>query len=100
MSLESSIDNFYSSVPVIPQGKNYWLIRTLSGDLYDAFTDRNFVAIGYNEISLEAIHTINRSNNEDSVKIKNIKNLVSDTYPDEKRPGLIANQIFQFSQYC
>lgn len=97
MSLESSIDNFYSSVPVIPQIKNYWLIRTLSGDLYDTFIERNFVAIGYNEISLEAIHTINRSNNEESDKLKNIKNLVIDTCAEEKRPGLIANQIYQFT---
>lgn len=97
MSLVSNIDDFYKEVPIVPSGKEYWLIRTLSGDLYDTFVDRNFVAIGYNQISLEAIHTINRAQIDESDKLKNIKNLVIDTYEDEKRPGLIANQIFQFT---
>lgn len=97
MSLESNIENFYSSVPVIPQGKNYWLIRTLSGNLYETFVERNFVAIGYNEISLEAIHTINRSSIDESDKLEDIKSLIVDTYENEKRPGLIASQIYKFT---
>lgn len=97
MSLESNIEDFYQSVPVIPNGKNYWLIRTLSGDLYDTFIERNFVAIGYNEISLEAIHKINQFNKEVDDKLRKIKNLVVDTYENETRPGLIANQIFKFT---
>lgn len=97
MNIATSIDQFYSGVPIIPADKNYWLIRTLSGELYDTFVDRSYVAIGYNEISLEAIHTIKRSNTDENDILRNIRNLVEETFDDEKRPGLIANQIYKFT---
>jgi len=30
---------------------NYWLVRTTGGAYYDHFVNKNFIAIGWNEIS-------------------------------------------------
>lgn len=98
MSLTQDIDQFYKQVPSISNHKNYWLIRTLGGSLHDTFVANSFVAIGYNEISLEAINTITRAQIDVSDKLRNIKNLVIDTYgEEEKKPGLIANQLYKFT---
>ncbi|WP_299766993.1 hypothetical protein [uncultured Dokdonia sp.] len=97
MSITADIERFYQEVPTISEDKKYWLIRTLSGSLHDTFVANSYVAIGYNEISLEAINSINTANAEFPDKIRNIKNLVIDTYKDEKKPGLIANQIYKFT---
>ncbi len=97
MNINSSIDKFYEEVPSISSDKKYWLIRSLSGKLYDTFVSQGFIGIGYNEISLEAIHTIYKANEKETDVLRNIKNLVTETYKEEKRPGLIANQILQFT---
>ena len=95
MNITSSIEHFYKEVPSIPDDKNYWLIRTLSGELYETFISEDYIGIGYNEISLEAINNINRSSRDEGVAIWNIKNLVAETYTEDRRPGLIASQIYQ-----
>jgi len=97
MGITTDIERFYREVPEISKEKKYWLIRTLSGSLHDTFVANSYVAIGYNEISLEAINTINKANADYSDKLRNIKNLVIDTYEEEKKPGLIANQIYNFT---
>ena len=96
-NITDSIERFYNQVPEIPESKDYWLIRTLSGELYDLFVAKGYIAIGFNEISLEAIYDINSAHSEKGEKFRHVKNLVIDTFPDEKRPGLIANQILQFT---
>ncbi len=97
-NLQSLIDNFYDKVPQVSKNKKYWLIRTNSGEYYDTFVAKEYVGIGYNEISLQAINDIKKANIKDSDVLKNIRNLVIETYKDnEKRPGLIANQIYNFT---
>lgn len=72
----------------IDQNKEYWLVRTQSGDYYQEFYFDNYIAIGWDEISdLEEII------NSDNEKLKEI---VSQTYPDEKKPGNVTNQICRF----
>ena len=101
MNITQSIESFYSDVPVISDNKNYWLIRTSSGEYYESFIKYSYIALGYNEISLEAVNTLKTSAKNNGEAIKNLKNLVIETYRDkekeEKRPGLIANQLFTFT---
>lgn len=96
-TIQDKIENFYNNVQQISDDKKYWLIRTQSGELYDTFSASSYISIGYNEISLEVIHNIRKANVEDFDVVRHIKNLVIDTYEEEKRPGLVASQIFNFT---
>jgi len=97
-SLQSLIDNFYDQVPQISSEKKYWLIRTNSGEYYDTFLANNYVAIGYNEISLQAVNELKNASPDHTDVVRNVKNLVIETYKEnEKRPGLVANQILNFT---
>lgn len=72
---------------VIDEKRNYWLVRSKSGEYFDDFYFENFIAIGWNRISdIKAIK---------SGKC-NIKKEVERFYSKEKRPGYVANQIIRF----
>jgi restriction system protein len=91
--LESIISNFKS----IPKKRNYWLIRTQSGDYYDSFYKHGFVAIEHEKISLFEIKRIRDQHKDDKDSVyKELRELSEKKYPDEKRPGLIASQIIRF----
>ncbi len=47
--------NLKSKTPEIPLERNYWLVRTMGGDYYDDFLKGNYIAIGYDEISIKDI---------------------------------------------
>ena len=76
------------NIELIPNGTNYWLIRTSSGKFFDDFYNNNYVAIGWNELS--NIDYIKNSKDED------FKEYVKSIYPNEEKPGYIANQIKRF----
>lgn len=76
------------NIEVIPNDTNYWLIRTSSGDFFDDFYTNNYVAIGWNELS--DINYIRNAKDED------FKEYVKSIYPEEEKPGYIANQVKRF----
>lgn len=39
----------------IPSNTHYWLVRTMGGDYYNEYITRGYIAIGYNNISLDEI---------------------------------------------
>ncbi|MFT3951192.1 MAG: hypothetical protein QM689_04460 [Oscillospiraceae bacterium] len=77
-------------IPIIPDGRNYWLIRAKGGGFFDDFTKNNFIAIGYNKINATDIADVIFDNkfNTEAMKIK-----IESLYPDEKRTGLVAGYI-------
>lgn len=83
--LEEILDLF--NITEIDTNRNYWLVRTKSGKYFDEFYIDGFIGIGWNKIS---DMTIINSDQEA------VKNIIKQGYPDENRPGLIANQIIRF----
>jgi len=74
-------------IPVIPENKHYWLVRTQAGRYYSEFKRKGFIAINWEEISLDDIQ--NSTHEELSHKIKEL-------YPDKPRPGTTASQLRTF----
>jgi len=56
--MESSLSNAIDQKIVEISNKNYWLVRTYSGEYYDNFRDHGFIGIGWNEIKLRDINKI------------------------------------------
>lgn len=46
-------EKLLQDVKSIKDETNYWLVRTMGGDFYDEYVDKNFIAIGYNEILVD-----------------------------------------------
>lgn len=78
------MDAAHSSIPIIPAEKQYWLIRTQGGRYYNDFKNGNFIAINWDEISVEDVQTF--SDKELALKIKH-------EYPETRRAGRTANQL-------
>ncbi|QDZ97905.1 hypothetical protein D0439_04385 [Lysinibacillus fusiformis] len=72
------------NIPVIPESKNYWLVRTNGGKYYSEYKYDGFIGINWNAISIQDIK--NLSYNELSAKIK-------EDYPDKKKPGRATSQL-------
>ncbi|MDA1744042.1 hypothetical protein OWP16_17665 [Bacillus paranthracis] len=82
------MDHFVEELPLIPEGRRYWLVRTSGGKYFDDFVSGSYIAISWNEITLE-----------DTEKgLNHITELAKSTYEQKSRPAHIANQIYKFSK--
>jgi restriction system protein len=66
------IDSYIKQIPVINPDKEYWFVRTNSGELYDIFKDNGFIAIGWNYITIEDI--VNSRTNPEILRNKIVAN--------------------------
>ena len=65
----------------------------MGGDYFDEFINQKYVAIGYNEVSLEALRDIHM---DDNALIRLLKENIKDLYPEALRPGHISSQLLRF----
>lgn len=96
MDLKTQIESFVSTLPIINAEREYWLIRTQSGQYYPTFKHNNFIGIEYDEIPYSSIAELKRKFPDLPDFIKALKSAVKKAYPEEKQPGLIAGQISKF----
>lgn len=50
------VEKLIKYIEPIKDGTNYWLVRTMGGDYYDEYVDKHFIAIGYNEITVDDLN--------------------------------------------
>lgn len=90
----ADIEKILAETPSIKPDRNYWLVRTQGGLYYDNFRDKNFIAIGANEISLSDISDSRKNEKKpNDLLTQRIKNLLK----DEKQPGYLAGQLMKFT---
>lgn len=94
--LIAELDTIIDGLAKIPKTKNYWLIRTQGGQYYDSFRDNHFVAIEHEKISLHDVMGLHKTASRKTA-IKQLTEIAAKKYPDEKRPGFIANQVYKFA---
>ncbi len=80
-------------VQTVSHTNSYWMVRTMGGDYFDEFVKNKYIAIGYNEIRLQNVATIN---NEDHVAIRKLRESVHELFPEAARPGHITSQLMRF----
>lgn len=90
----ADIEKILAETPSIKSDRNYWLVRTQGGLYYDNFRDKNFIAIGANEISLSDISDSRKNEKKpNDLLTQRIKKLLK----DEKQPGYLAGQLMKFT---
>lgn len=82
-------------IPVIKNDRNYWIVRTNKGMYYDEFSTMGYIALGWNKIDENALSEMEAAG---GISPDSIKDKVSILYPDEKRPGLVARHIYNFTK--
>lgn len=90
MTLQEILDR----LPKIKEDRNYWFVRTRGGDYYESFIDGEFIAIGWNSITLEDLA---QSQTNDNTGFEILKEKIQKKYPDEARPGHAAKQMLKFT---
>lgn len=53
--MENNINELLNSIDQINPEKKYWIVRTMGGAFYKEFVANGYVAIGYNEVSINEI---------------------------------------------
>lgn len=51
-------ENLLTDVPVVNVDSEYWFVRTDSGDYFETFLQNDFIAIGWNEVTLQDLRTL------------------------------------------
>ncbi len=94
-NIKEQITNLISEIVSVSSEKKYWLIRTEAGDYFESFNNFNFVALGYEEVTLKTVNDIKAKSSSDLDFKNQLKDFVAKQYPD-KQYGLITNQILKF----
>lgn len=77
-------------IPLIGDGSHIWFFRTQSGMFYFDFLINGYIALGWDLLSPELICSLNNKDRESK------KEVISDIYTEEQRPGLILGQMETF----
>ena len=95
----NDIDHILKEVKTVQTKIGYWLVRTMGGDYYKEYTSNEYIAIGFNEISIADIKQANMYGKKASEQLKlmlEAKRLTDKQLDDEKDPGYAANQMLNF----
>ena len=98
--LLEEIDRYVKQIPIVPNERRYWLIRTESGIFYDDFIKGGYIAIGYDKIGLTAIQEVHKSTaGNDILLLRGLKNLSGALFTQKDKPGKasrVAGQLYRF----
>lgn len=92
-----NLDEFATILSLTPHfsaSRNYWLFRTQGGLYYEHFKAGNFIAIGFDEISLYDIY---ESKKDEKKPYKHLADVIKQRFPEEKKPKYRAAQLFKFT---
>ncbi|RKN79794.1 hypothetical protein [Ulvibacterium marinum] len=90
-----TIEEIINKLPRVRENRKYWLVRADGGKYYDSFLRGDFIAIGYNRISLKDIE---KGKTKDETGVQILKEKIKQVYDEvEKRPGHTAKQLLKFT---
>jgi len=92
MKLEQLLNQHLES----PKTENYWFVRTDKGSNFDAFTNFDFIGIGWNTITVENLKKL--TVNEIKSRIAIIEDLDLGTSKGKSKATAIYNKILRFSK--
>jgi len=93
-----TIDDFISQIESEEKERRYWFVRTDQGNHYDTYLENNFIAIGWNYITVDDI--VNTSKEQLKIKITNNtarRSGQSDSSYKRKISG-VYNKIIRFHE--
>lgn len=90
-----SFSDILNAISAISSQRKYWMVRTMAGAYYADFIRNNYIAIGYNEISLQQLNNLPQSNKQAKDALKA---LYEDAYPENRSSGHPVSQLLRFAR--
>lgn len=96
--MKNQSSKFESIIPEIDKNRNYWFVRTDSGQNFDSYLEGKYIGIGWNNITLADIKS--RSHSGDNLKLKIAKDQKLDITLSKGKGTVtaIANKLIRFSE--
>lgn len=91
----SNFEELVEDIKNIDSEQNYWMVRTMSGTYFDEFFSGNYIAVGYNAVTLADIKLLPHS---DSTAKEVLKAMFQDRYPNLRNTGYPVAQLLRFSR--
>jgi hypothetical protein len=85
-------------VDTIDSGKNYWFVRTDNGDYFQTYYENNFIAIGWNYITIEDLRSLVGSAFDVRQKIAQREGLDINNQIDKGKITTIFNKLKAFKE--
>jgi len=96
IQFEEFIEKVKQEIPVLDSTIDYWLVRANSGKYYTDFNLNGYIGIGWNEITLEDIKSVENDSNKLKGILKDKLIFSDDTEPSENKYGITAGQLLRF----
>ncbi|WP_147400010.1 MULTISPECIES: hypothetical protein [Bacteroides] len=96
------VEKLLKDVKTVNAQSQYWMVRSMSGDYFHEFISRGYIAIGYNEISLQeikfAISKEEKANEQlrGTIDLKIAKGEMLDASGEEPNSQYVAPQLLKF----
>src|SRR5438093_61418 len=84
----------FNGLQILPQGNDYWFVRTDGGKYFDTFLENSFIAIGCNPITLDDLN--NKTSLAVKKKIARAENFDLDDRYQATEATKIYNKILHF----
>ena len=91
----SNFEELVDDIKNINSEQNYWMVRTMGGSYFDEFINGNYIAVGYNSVTLADIQLLPES--ETTAK-EILKAMFQDRYPNLRNTGYPVAQLLRFSR--
>ncbi len=89
------VNELLKNVKSIQDQTQYWLIRTMGGDYYTEYVGENYVAVGYNEITIEDLKYLPPKDKQARIVLQTI---LKDRRNSIRNAGYPASQILRFAR--
>lgn len=90
-----NFNDILNAIATVSSQRKYWMVRTMGGAYYADFIRKNYIAIGYNEISLQQLNNLPQSQKQAKVALKA---QFTDAYPDNRSSGHSVSQLLRFTR--
>lgn len=87
--------NLFSDLKTLNQETKYWMVRTMSGSYYGDFLRNGYIAVGYNEISLDVLNSLPTNENLAKEHLKAIIKRLNESLRNISYP---TSQLLRFTR--
>lgn len=91
------IEQVLKNIPKTNPDNTYWLVRAESGTYFEDFYINNYIAIGWNEISMKEVHDFSYNSDLIRSKLMSIHHL-TDNRSNKQSMGSAAKQMIRFQE--
>ena len=89
------VEKLIKYIEPIKDETKYWLVRTMGGDYYDEYVDKNFIAIGYNEITVDNLKHLPQ---KEKPARKILQEMLKGRKESIRNTGYPASQMLRFAR--